>query len=71
MAPPSPKQPQSIEMPRAHTEAMPMMNASISSEPTTAETRVKVPVISSRPTTTSTIGSAVPTKPAKSHGRIW
>ncbi|MGC4084708.1 MAG: hypothetical protein QM736_22000 [Vicinamibacterales bacterium] len=71
ISPPPPKQPQSIEMPRAHTEAIPMMNASMSNEPITAETRVNVPVTRSRPTAISTIGSAAPTKAVLSHGRIW
>lgn len=58
LAPPPPKQPQSIEMPCAHTHEMPMMNATMVSAPSQAATRVNNPSTNSRPMTTSITGRA-------------
>ena len=59
--PPPPKQPQSIDSPRAHAEAMPMMKARNNPADTAAIPRVSRPSTRHAPTTTSTTGSRCPT----------
>ena len=59
--PPPPKQPHSICRPRAQADAMPTMNATNSSDDSTAAARVSRPRTRQRPTTTSSTGSRWPT----------
>jgi len=63
-SPPEPKQPQSIDRPRAQVVAMAMMKTTISADAMVAEILVKAPMINSAPITISKIGRTVPTKPA-------
>ena len=56
MVPPLPKQPQSMDRPRAHADAIPMMKTTIRKPPTTALNRVNRPSTSSTPIATSRIG---------------
>lgn len=69
ISPPPPKQPQSIESPRAQALLMPMMNATKSSEETAAELRTSTPTTRHRPMTTSTTGSRWPTAGTTASGR--
>ena len=56
MVPPWPKQPQSMDSPRAHAEAIPTMKATMSSPPDDRAERVNSPRTSSTPTAISRIG---------------
>jgi hypothetical protein len=69
--PPPPKQPQSMLIPRAHAEAMPMMNRTNSTAETTAIHRVSSPSTRQSPTTTSMTGSSWPTGCTSVPGSSW